>query len=336
VSVGGGYYIDVADVRRAQLHVAVTPLPSLSCALRDAAGANRNATPPSWCSTIRAQLSEADFRTLAPFITRQTILVPDPLLGLADPPGESLKEAVERMIETPTDALYDEIVQCRTATRNPAWIEAERDPERWLRRYIAALLRAWKGFAPIWKGARVKLETEAERIRTATMNQGQLALLDGLLDLIAADGDRLWFECDVYAGRMQLPYFGLVLMPMIGGRRAKIVAQRDQTLTALAYPIANRLATVDGDDGSALDALLGGPRAELLRSLTRAETIGAVAEQLQTVPSAASYHVDALEAAGLVRRDRRGRHVLVSRTERGEDLLALYSALRVQRDRRSA
>ena len=42
------------------------------------------------------------------------------------------------------------------------------------------------------------------------------------------------------------------------------------------------------------------------------------------MPSAATHHVSALEAAGLVRRERRGRHVVVRRTARGEALLALY------------
>jgi DNA-binding MarR family transcriptional regulator len=42
------------------------------------------------------------------------------------------------------------------------------------------------------------------------------------------------------------------------------------------------------------------------------------------VPSAATHHVTALEAAGLVTRERSGRHVLVRRTARGDALLELY------------
>jgi len=42
------------------------------------------------------------------------------------------------------------------------------------------------------------------------------------------------------------------------------------------------------------------------------------------VPSAATHHVNALQAAGLVERHRRGRNVLVDRTARGEALLELY------------
>jgi DNA-binding MarR family transcriptional regulator len=42
------------------------------------------------------------------------------------------------------------------------------------------------------------------------------------------------------------------------------------------------------------------------------------------VPSAATHHVNALEAAGLVVRDRHGRNVLVRHSARGRALLDLY------------
>ena len=80
------------------------------------------------------------------------------------------------------------------------------------------------------------------------------------------------------------------------------------------------------DTSSPLSALLGGPRATILRSLDRPTSIGRLADLLFAVPSAATHHAAALEAAGLVARERRGRHVLVRRTPRGSALLALYDA----------
>lgn len=75
---------------------------------------------------------------------------------------------------------------------------------------------------------------------------------------------------------------------------------------------------------AALEGLLGVPRAQILRALEAPTSIGRLADALNAVPSAATHHVGALEAAGLVVRDRRGRHVLVRRTARGEALLDLY------------
>jgi DNA-binding MarR family transcriptional regulator len=74
-----------------------------------------------------------------------------------------------------------------------------------------------------------------------------------------------------------------------------------------------------------LAALIGQQRARLLLALDRPRTIGELAQTLIAVPSAATHHVDALQAAGLVRRRRCGRCVLVSRTRRGSQLVALYA-----------
>ena len=72
-----------------------------------------------------------------------------------------------------------------------------------------------------------------------------------------------------------------------------------------------------------LDALTGPSRARVLRALSVPMTIGELAALLDVVPSAASHHVDRLQAAGLVTRRRAGRSVLVSRTARGAELLTL-------------
>ena len=77
--------------------------------------------------------------------------------------------------------------------------------------------------------------------------------------------------------------------------------------------------------GARLDALVGAQRALLLHELERPRTVGELATALFAVPSAATHHVDALEAAGLVVRERRGRSVFVHRTVRGARLVGLYA-----------
>ncbi len=86
-----------------------------------------------------------------------------------------------------------------------------------------------------------------------------------------------------------------------------------------------------------LEALLGAPRTAILRTLERPETSGTLAGVLETTPGAASYHLNALEAAGLVSRRRVGREVIVRRTGRGSALLAIYRpepAMGTARDQR--
>ena len=79
-----------------------------------------------------------------------------------------------------------------------------------------------------------------------------------------------------------------------------------------------------GRCGDPLAALLGAPRARILRRLDRALTAGGVAKELAFGPSAASHHLGVLEQAGLIDRQREGRRVLIHRTARGTRLLALY------------
>jgi DNA-binding transcriptional ArsR family regulator len=330
VAVPGIEYIEAQDVRRSPFRVAVTPLPSLHAAVREAAGGKASGMSLAWSEAIRRQLTAKDHATLAPLATQGATLIPDPLVGLADPPGESLKDGIERMMATPDDALLAEIEECLAATRNEGWREAQRDPSRWLRRYVASLLRAWKGFGPIWRQARPALGREVERIGMSAALDAQLELLDGLLVDAGVDDGRWYCPCEFYEGRARFPEQGVVLMPLLGGERRQVLVRRGEVMETIIYPLRSLPGVAHGAPPSgALESLLGGPRAAILRALGCPLSIGRLAETLRSVPSAATHHVSALEAAGLVSRDRTGRHVLVRRTERGEALLALYEEVAV-------
>jgi DNA-binding transcriptional ArsR family regulator len=321
-------YIEAEDVRRSPFRVAVTPLPSLNFAVRDAVGAGRGATPEAWCRAIRGYLRTQDYQTLAPFVTQGPTLVPDPLVGLSEPPGQSLKEGIERMMATPLDWLAEEIESCSAASGNGAWTDAQRDPARWLRRYAASLLRAWKGFGPVWRHARPALDREVERVGLATALDAQLELLDGLLAGGAVDDGRWCIACKFYEGRFRFPDAGVVLHPLVAGERSSIFAHTDDAVASVSYPLRSVLGLEPLESPRAsLEGLLGVPRTRILRALADPTTIGRLAEALRAAPSAATHHVGALEAAGLVVRDRRGRHVLVRRTPRGEALLEIYNEL---------
>jgi DNA-binding transcriptional ArsR family regulator len=325
--VDGIEYVEARDVRRSPFRVALTPLPSLTSALRDAVGAGRSGTPTAWCEAIRRHLRSADYETLAPFITPGTMLVPEPLMGLTNPSCESFADSAERIMATPTGFLAEEIAACSAASGNPAWREAERDPGRWLHRYVGAVLRAWSGFGPVWRHARPALDREMVRVALATARDAQLELLDGLLDHGSVQDGRWRVDCAFYEGRVRFPEDGLVLIPLVAGQRSSITSRSDDVVGSIAYPLRCAL-TLDPTEPPAatLEALLGIPRAQILRTVRSPTSVGTLAAALRAVPSAATHHVAALEAAGLVIRSRRGRNVLVRRTTRGEALLQLYDA----------
>jgi len=125
---------------------------------------------------------------------------------------------------------------------------------------------------------------------------------------------------------LRLDERGLVLIPQLAGILRSDLRRRDgDVLTHMAYPLpgANRIVRESAPPES-LEALLGLQRTAILRHLDNECSVGALAELLLAVGSAATHHVALLEAGGLVTRERQGRRVLVRRTARGTALLALY------------
>jgi DNA-binding MarR family transcriptional regulator len=125
---------------------------------------------------------------------------------------------------------------------------------------------------------------------------------------------------------MRFPDSGVVLTPLVASEASKGLAWADDILGYVSYPVRSVLARAPQPPAAALEGLLGVQRTQILRTLKRPTSIGTLAERLRAVPSAATHHVNTLQAAGLVERHRHGRTVLVERTARGEALLELYDA----------
>jgi DNA-binding transcriptional ArsR family regulator len=325
----GVAYIEGDDLRRAPLRVAASPLLSLLMATRDALRADRSATPESWCAAIRPHLTAKDRDVFAPLAIAERAHVPDTVVPIPDPPGQTLKEGLERILAS-EDALIRDIDACTTLGRTADWRVPAHDPRRWVRGFVVAMARAWNGFAPIWQEAQDALARESERMEAATANGGQLEALDGRLPIANVRDDRWLLESfDDAESRLRPPERGLLVVPLVAGPRASIVGHDDKMLYVVAYPVRltnGAFGRAAAMPPASLEALLGIPRARILRELDRPASNAGLAQVLETVPSAASHHVTALEAAGLVVRSRSGRSVTVRRTARGEALLALYDA----------
>lgn len=318
--MSGVEYIAVSEADRLPLRVAVAPFFSLLMATRDAAGAQRSGTPDSWCRAIRAQLSDRDYTTLAPLSTPARVNVPDAIVPFPAPPGESLRDAFERIMAD-EDSLVRDMHACVASGRTGDWTGPARDPRRWVRGFIAALARAWNGFEPIWSTAQDSLVRETERVALAGANGAQRHVLADLLPHARLTTER--WEIEGFAEH-DIGYGvrpgGLVLMPTVAGELASAVVHDQTTMSHVAYPIRALRRPSPGS----LVALLGAPRARILLALDRPASNSRIAEALRTLPSTATHHVSALETAGLVVRDRSGRQVMVRRTARGEALIALY------------
>lgn len=314
----GVSYLEERDLVAQPLRAAPAPMCSLLMAVRDAAGAERSDTPEAWRRVLRAHLTNRDYRVLAPLATPRPTQVPSALLGFG---AATLADAFEQLIAA-EDELAREIHECLGPDSAGDWREPARDPRAWVRGVVLALARAWSGFRPIWEAGRQHLAGEFERVSAAGERQAHLALLDDLLPCGHVTGDRWVLDCtspeDV---RLEVSEAGLTLVPLVAGSRASIVDGEAGRVRLVGYPLRARRNRAPE---ATLEALVGIPRTQILRALDRPATNNRLAEALQTVPSAATHHVSALVAAGLVMRDRSGGRLLVRRTPRGDALLALY------------
>lgn len=315
-------YLEEADLVARPLRIAAAPLHSLLMALRDAAGADRSGTPEAWRRVIRAHLTPRDYELLAPLSTSRPTIVPSALVPFPGPAGQTLNDGIEQLVAA-GDALSGEIDECLAAGARH-WEHAARDPHRWVRGLALALTRAWSGFRPIWLAREEQLAAEAERVAGASRRGAHLHVLAETITCAHVRDERWVFEWPAARDvRLEIPREGLTLVPLVAGSRASIVDVDGRVMRLVGYPLRARPRTPE----PTLDALLGTPRARILRELDEPATNNALAAVLHAVPSAATHHVSALAAAGLVLRDRSNGSLLVRRTARGDALVALYDAV---------
>jgi DNA-binding transcriptional ArsR family regulator len=322
-------FIDLSELGDRPIRLAQSLLPSVLALVGDALGALPHGAPDEWRRAVRSALGRRDLAALLPVFGNHAILLPDCLTPIPRSGAMSMADTVELIAATDPDELLRQAADEYGDTPPAAWRHVEARPGRWLQAYAAALGRAADAIAPVWRAAGALLDRETERVGAAAVLGAERELLGSLHARGRLDGDRLLLDrrgSEPAAWRLD-PH-GLVLVPMLGGTGALVSWHANQAVTHLAYPMPGRARLLDAADapGGGLDGLLGGPRALILRVLDRPATAGAVAAALQAVPSAATHHVAALEAAGLVVRERSGQNVVVHRTARGTALLALYDS----------
>ena len=183
------------------------------------------------------------------------------------------------------------------------------------------------GWSPCGRRSASLLEREADRVASATERGVQASQLVTEISPRASlvDGE-LRLATSLEPRRLTVAASGVILAPMIAGGGSGILSSPGDRLVRIAYslPAAWRAFDDQAPPPASLEALVGGHRSRLLHRLDRPYTAGELALELGLPPSGITFHLRALEAAGLILRERRGRNVIVRRTERGTVLLALY------------
>ena len=251
-------YIEGGELTAAPLRAATAPLFSLLVALRDVAGADRAGTPEPWRRAIRPYLTRRDHEVLAPLVTAGHVLVPNAILPFPDPPGQSLKDGLERIVAGEDDLLRD-VESCRALGPTGDWRVPARDPKRWVRGFVLALAHAWRGFGPIWRQRRDRLAAEVQRVQAAADLGAPLELLAGVVPCGWVADDR--WVLDGFADgdvRFRAPDRGVTLLPLLAGPHAALVDYDATTLRYVGYPVRGASPVDATLDKASLEALLGG------------------------------------------------------------------------------
>lgn len=310
----------VADIDRRPVRVATSVFPTLLAAV-DALGGRDASVAPELTRAVARSLSHDDVAVLRPVILRPRRFVPTCLLLPAGSEALTPEQELERLQATSADEFVGDL---QVLTDFGPWEAAARAPTQWLRGYQRAMTRCWHALEPFWRHAAPALELETERVAVA-LARGVIRdlIVDAQPEGAVADGS---IAFPSVRRRVTVSTAGLVLTPKLVGSAAHSLRFYDgHAMTHLAYraPGIQRLWGTPANP-TTLVALLGGPRATILRALDQPRSVGELARRLIAVPSAATHHVDALQDAGLVYRERQGRLVQVRRTARGSALLALY------------
>ena len=328
------------EFERVSLRVGVSPWPTLAILTFDALQPDIGLGAPSALKrSIRAQLRQRDIRTLLPFghvsappppFVGDRLACPDSymqlLCGAPDSGSLAVGEALERAAETDAERFLRGIDEC--SGEGTYWPTLHGHPERWLRDCATALARAWRAVEPVWSRCRGVLDREVERLGAAAARGVAADLLGGLHPGASLDAEAWRLPNDVGTPTRYRLASRFTLYPTLVDRRTAITFHDGRgRLDALFYSLPGAWRILDGDTRrapDALGALLGPQRAAILQYLDSAITAGELAARLQLAPGGVTHHLKNLEAAGLIRRTRDGRRVIVQRTARGTSVLALY------------
>lgn len=302
-------------------HVRVSSAPLITVArLMIEAVSALTRSPGSWWEPVRAALEPSDHIVLEPLSGPGARFLPDGLLPLPEASSSPFELQLDQVTALAEEDLVGALARAKLLDSR-SWRAVASSPRRWLEAYAASLRRAWTPLQPLWERTAPLVEREFERIG--------VALARGAFDTMLAEAEPLDHQ-----GTLHRPAelgSRLVLIPTIASTMASCW-HRDASghIDGVAYllPGVDRLAGPDGlgrpNTVSGLDALVGKPRADILRCLDSALTAGRIARDMHYTPSVITHHLAALERADLVVRERHGRLVLVRRSARGTALLRLY------------
>jgi DNA-binding CsgD family transcriptional regulator len=315
--------LEIGTAHGLPVTVALAPFLSVSAAMWEIGGLHRGLPRPV-VRAAAAGLSGRGWRALRTVGDPSGSMSPDCL----HPPMRSgtdgdVASSLELLRAVDGDELVEEL-RCEFPAHLPqVWRGPMEQPRVWLTAYADAAEAVHHRLEPLLARAGKLIDREVERVGSAVVRGQVDVLLATLNPRIRFARGVLTYDHPV-AGRHALGGRRLVLMPMVAGPRLLVTNVDQPDWVCLAYPVTGLGAVTESRGEPRADPLrelLGPNQAELLLMLATTRTMGELAIALQVGPSTITGYCRRLEGVDLLRRERRGREVRVSRTPRGDELI---------------
>ncbi len=293
-------------------------------------GARHSRTSPyrNWATWVRTVARDR----LAPVVSGLYELAPPqryfPDFLTPAPASASLEAGIGGVLQVPKARLRSELAKANGPSRRSPWLAGVAAGEPRQLRWLASALRTYHdhALAPFHNQIATQLDAHRRRITQRLLSGGVHILLESLSRGIRWTPPVLTAEYPAdltidLAGR------GVTLVPSFFCRDTPVTLANVELDPVLVYPMAppsHWMQPTDVHEGTDrhLAALIGGPRAALLRALTTPLGTTRLAARAGLSLSSASEHTTILRNSGLVTSTRNGRHVVHSLTPLGEHMLA--------------
>lgn len=310
------------DARVADVRFAISPLVETSLSLRVLATPERFPLQVPWELRARERLERAGDAVAVPVL--HALLnrhghTPDCITPAPRALHATAEQEFEHLREVDPAVLERDVVDV-TGRLDPV-LGRGRDL---VTRVVDALEAYWQAcLAPDWHRIRTVMQADLVHRGQVVARRGMPAALDGISPTVHLEGHALHvvsrhgIDHEVQVGDRPL-----WLLPSLFTARAAYPGSPDHPPMVM-YPARGQGGMWGGAppvDPDAVSALLGAPRARLLRLLAEPTSTAVLAARLGVTASAVNQHLQVMRAAGLLQRHRAGRQVLYARTELGEQL----------------
>ena len=334
------------DLQSVSISVVSAPYLGIVGVMADALGSRRRGLPQWWRRHIARSISAEGHAAFQPIVHPGASIAPD-CIALAPRGDISVSHQLSFLRDAPTELVLDDLRADFGDHIPPQWRGAAERPREWLSGYARAGEEAYDVLKPVWGRGEALIQREINRVGSAVVRGAADVLMADLHPRVSFQDGTFTMD-DPEPGEFELAGRRLVLVPTLGAQAAMVANFGLDDIVWISYPVrgASALWRLSGSavgqgtqpnqgtssqgassqgasNQGALGEILGPMRAGVLQALESPTSVSALAAAFNCVPATMTYQCDRLVSAGLIARQRRGREVRVSRTERGSALLDL-------------